>query len=402
MKKIVRSLVSIFVFVLVAELSRIFRGADVAIIQSGLKGVIFVIPTVIFITEYRNKMRKTISFYLLMIYTLIASLSIVYTISLNETIIGLISLYGTISLGFLILKYLNTEELVNACVVALDLVVILSLISAVFTPDSAYDLLQGKYRLSGITYGAHAVAVSAALNILLRIIRVVFFSHNRSGLRFKNLIIITACMVAIYLSDSRQTIAGLIVSLTVIFWVNLGFFQKFLSIVLCFGGILFLFLGDASLNILLQNFSRTNIAEIYTLTGRTAIWSEVIDLISKRPWLGYGFHAGQEVLASNYSTEHGWSTRSAHNSFLQSALDVGFIGATALVIWFMRLTYNAYKNKHMLTLGLFSFILIICLVERGIAGGVQIVSFFLIIFSLQDFTVISKNAMTKSDYQSTA
>ncbi|MDJ0921513.1 MAG: O-antigen ligase [Henriciella sp.] len=66
-----------------------------------------------------------------------------------------------------------------------------------------------------------------------------------------------------------------------------------------------------------------------TLTGRTDIWSASIEVISERPWLGYGYGAFwapdsepafwvREVLE--------WESPTAHNAWLDIAIALGLIG----------------------------------------------------------------------------
>jgi exopolysaccharide production protein ExoQ len=66
-----------------------------------------------------------------------------------------------------------------------------------------------------------------------------------------------------------------------------------------------------------------------TLTGRSTIWRLVLVAISRRPLLGYGFDVfwqglkgpSLEVIAGS-----GWLVPSAHNGYLQAALDIGYLG----------------------------------------------------------------------------
>lgn len=64
------------------------------------------------------------------------------------------------------------------------------------------------------------------------------------------------------------------------------------------------------------------------LTGRTEIWSMVMDAISKHPWLGYGYHAfwrGADGPSVDVRLA-GWIPPHAHNGFLDLALDFGIAG----------------------------------------------------------------------------
>ena len=72
-----------------------------------------------------------------------------------------------------------------------------------------------------------------------------------------------------------------------------------------------------------------------TLTGRTEIWASIMPAILQHPLLGYGYQAfwrGYEGASANIALSNGWAVSSAHNSFLQVALDLGLVGV-GLVVW---------------------------------------------------------------------
>jgi O-antigen ligase len=69
-----------------------------------------------------------------------------------------------------------------------------------------------------------------------------------------------------------------------------------------------------------------------TLTGRTEIWAYVIQDISMKPWLGWGYYVFW-LQTNPYSVEISdvvhWTVPNAHNGLLEFLLDVGVFG-TAL------------------------------------------------------------------------
>ena len=73
-----------------------------------------------------------------------------------------------------------------------------------------------------------------------------------------------------------------------------------------------------------------------TLTRRTEIWAEVLPAIRAHPWLGHG--AGAFWRVADASREIARSLRfdpgSAHNGFLDVALDLGSVGLVAIAIPF--------------------------------------------------------------------
>jgi O-antigen ligase len=74
-----------------------------------------------------------------------------------------------------------------------------------------------------------------------------------------------------------------------------------------------------------------------TFTGRVDIWMAVMDMIWKRPWLGYGFGGfwrGWEGPSAYVSQIAGWEVPHSHNGFLDLWLALGVWGLALFVVWF--------------------------------------------------------------------
>lgn len=90
-----------------------------------------------------------------------------------------------------------------------------------------------------------------------------------------------------------------------------------------------------------------------TLTGRSEIWPAVLEMIEKKPLLGYGYGAfwfGSDTSGATYVQESvGWTTPSAHNGFLDLWLAVGLIGVlifiAGLLSSFFKAIYLIRLNK---------------------------------------------------------
>jgi exopolysaccharide production protein ExoQ len=74
-----------------------------------------------------------------------------------------------------------------------------------------------------------------------------------------------------------------------------------------------------------------------TLTGRTGIWSAVLDSIAKRPLLGYGYQAfwlGLEGESYRVILAVSWVLAQAQNGFLDVMLEMGIAGLAIVVLVF--------------------------------------------------------------------
>jgi len=75
-----------------------------------------------------------------------------------------------------------------------------------------------------------------------------------------------------------------------------------------------------------------------TLTGRTELWPAVVDMIAKKPWLGYGYGAFWESRSTESATiiqTVQWNTPNAHNGFLDLWLGLGLLGLLVFLIGFI-------------------------------------------------------------------
>lgn len=139
-------------------------------------------------------------------------------------------------------------------------------------------------------------------------------------------------MIFLYLTKSRTSFLGVILTLGIIWSLSVPFVYKFVTVFVCvwFGSlvmVLFLLIGtdptqsasDAAL------MGREEQAE--SLTGRLPLWTELSAYAGNRPLLGHGydsFWVPRHI--DEISSELGWGLREAHNSYLEALLSIGLIG----------------------------------------------------------------------------
>lgn len=90
-------------------------------------------------------------------------------------------------------------------------------------------------------------------------------------------------------------------------------------------GVSFWFLGDY-----IQEQTQTYLSNLYlvtTLTGRIVLWGWVVEMVSKRPWFGYGYATFRDIF-SPYSSDLGFfsPTVQAHNAYLDALFTGGYPG----------------------------------------------------------------------------
>jgi exopolysaccharide production protein ExoQ len=70
-------------------------------------------------------------------------------------------------------------------------------------------------------------------------------------------------------------------------------------------------------------------SRIETLSGRAALWDELLGYARERPLLGYGLGSfwSPERLEAVYASQR-WPVAHAHSSYLEAALELGALGLT--------------------------------------------------------------------------
>ncbi len=85
--------------------------------------------------------------------------------------------------------------------------------------------------------------------------------------------------------------------------------------------------------------------EVYSLTGRTAIWAYALEKIGESPWVGWGYGAPRYLMNTHrLAAFTSFQTIHAHNIFLDIALSGGVIAALLLAAMFLSLLWGFVRN----------------------------------------------------------
>jgi exopolysaccharide production protein ExoQ len=81
-----------------------------------------------------------------------------------------------------------------------------------------------------------------------------------------------------------------------------------------------------------------------SLSGRTALWAQALEMSAGRPWIGHGyatFWPRAQAAAARVSPRRGWPMRHPHNGFLEVLCELGLIGIAGLLVPFALLLRRA-------------------------------------------------------------
>lgn len=196
-------------------------------------------------------------------------------------------------------------------------------------------------------------------------------------------VILLAGVLLLFFSSTRASLAAIALFAVLSFGMNLhskrkGHNKAFLNTVLIIsiigcGILIFLYAesGYSELGIRLNEMSIRYFGKnLYS--GRQIIWHELIEAINEKPLFGYGLNT---LPSDIYDTP-----LSAHNTFLQVALQSGIVGLFLLVNILLNISRNALNNSDswFATISVASIIAIIfhecfeaCLVQNMLVTGLQ-------------------------------
>ncbi|NMG06806.1 O-antigen ligase [Brasilonema sp. UFV-L1] len=265
--------------------------------------------------------------------------SILWTVAPDLTTRRGILLLGTTGFGVYLAARYSMREQLELLAWTFWLVILLSFVFAIALPS--YGLMT--FQEGGAHAGAWRGVITHknTLGRLMNVSTVVFLllSVDNSGSQHKYRWVawlgFALSGILIILSTSKT---ALVVFLTLIIMLPLykalrGNYNQLIPSVIA----VVLFVGSTA-TLLLDNlpFIATALGKDLTLTGRTEIWEAMLDLIWKRPLLGYGFNAvwqswDNDVTAYLWRILE-WECPYGHNGLMDLLAELGILGLIVFAI----------------------------------------------------------------------
>jgi O-antigen ligase len=211
-------------------------------------------------------------------------------------------------------------------------------------------------QLRGTFIHKNSLGGFAALAILTLIARQMDTEYRNAVARYWDRILCLTSFFVLLFSESATPVPSLVVGLAV-FAIAMAlrrsngrlwaWFPAIVAVLLVMGPVL----STEFRSTIVEDLGRSS-----TLSGRTAIWYFVVEMINKNPWLGYGYGAFWQGISSPgallWQLTGDYSAVNAHNGYLQLLLDVGIIGALFFLIalflvfiklfWLLRYTRESF------------------------------------------------------------
>ncbi|WP_375461963.1 O-antigen ligase family protein [uncultured Enterovirga sp.] len=229
-------------------------------------------------------------------------------------------------------------------------------VNGVFVPTS---------RLSGVFGTANAAGAAAGLGILLTLL-LAKLSWRRPWIY----VLLAPMLFCLAASNNRMSVVATVASL-IYAWIAAG--ERALKLVLLALGIgvatlVMALSGDA----ILESLSRSgSVEEITSGTGRTRIWSVVLDLWMQKPLVGYGEGSAKFILPVHPLLFK--AAAHAHNLYLNVLFAGGIVGLTLFAVALARTLRRGVSQGNHRPIALLLFPLIYGLTEPAIGGFVSFV-----------------------------
>jgi len=262
-------------------------------------------------------------------YWLWALGSSLWSVSTSLTVVHWIALLGTGLVGLYIgltFEPLEQLSLIARCLAA---VAVASLLAAIFVPS--VGVAQG-----GAWQGVFFPKNSLGRMMALGTFSFVLLAIDQKEKRWLNLILAALCGGLLLLAQSATAIVVCLLMLLLLPFRKMlamgnRLFVPLLAFLTIFTVPLVVWIAMNSKSVLVA------LGRDSSLTGRLPLWAVVIQEISTRPFIGFGYGAFWSTSeADRVRATIGWAAPNAHNGFLEILLALGFIGGALFLIGLLR------------------------------------------------------------------
>lgn len=197
---------------------------------------------------------------------------------------------------------------------------------------------------------------------------------------FVQIPIMLICLLFIAMSVSATAVVlfgvlGLIYPLMLFLYrISPGERFAFLLILTGLGALSYVTVGSELIGILFALVGKDP-----TLTGRTGIWSAVMDLVAQRPVFGFGPGMSERTdFITQIQGDVGWEVKSTHNSYLDLLIGFGYPATFLIICYILKLwcgpLTRVLRTNTQLKIYAISSSLVVAMLFFGFSGGSAILS----------------------------
>jgi exopolysaccharide production protein ExoQ len=299
---------------------------------------LLLVPELVWDRDWKGLLRAFRSNWLVLGFTGLAGLSMIWSIQAEITLYKFIVLLGSSMMAIYFGHIFDLERLLKILTRFFVWTSLLSLLLVWFIPNFTIETItffEGSWR--GIFCHRNYLGVFMAIGMVLFLVNVLFYKDKRKIYFYFNLVMLVVVSVLLFKSQSATGIISALVTvgftLLVFAWIRWGQGLKAWHYFVLFGGALVaLIVVLTNLDFFLGFFGRNA-----SLTGRVPMWQHLFqNIISKRPWLGHGYGAiwHFDGLISELTQTLNWGVivGIGDNGMIDIFLHLGIVGVTVILI----------------------------------------------------------------------
>ncbi|MCD8096229.1 MAG: O-antigen ligase family protein [Ruminococcus sp.] len=297
-----------------------------SVLQYGIRGAAILFGLFIVLRTQELMLPRNLAVVLFFVYILYCGLSTMWSVDALQSAVKAAELLVDVLVVSTAIRTYGVEEaaskLVKITVTVSVLVEVYVIFGFMLMNSTFFKVSKGILgrQLTGVIVSADSLC---AMSILL-----ICFYLNAEKSRTKNLILIMA-FVELILGQARTSLVSAVIILAIYFFRTK---RKYLYISVA---AVVLFIAFQNWDTLVAYFIRgTDEVNMQTMSGRTTMWSQARTLIAERPWFGYGFGSGGEIVSSQINMS------SLHSGIYETLMGVGLVGFVQIVaIYIITLIY---------------------------------------------------------------
>ena len=265
--------------------------------------------------------------------------SVLWSDTPQSTLMRGIAIAGTSMFGLYLASRYTIKQQLHLLGWMFGLAIALSLIYALVLPQ---------YGLMGGTHAGTWRGIYVHKNILGKVMvpsAIVFLLLTMAERQYRWLLALGLglSVMLILLCTSLTSLVNLITILALFLGCHLLRY-RYVLMVPCFLAIVFI---GSSISLWLVSNAEpllNSMGKDLTLTGRTELWQFVVEMIAKKPWLGYGYHGfwqGWNSEGAYVWRVVGWEAPHAHNGLLDLLLHLGLLGLVVFILGFLASVFRS-------------------------------------------------------------
>lgn len=300
---------------------------------------IYVITLLLMVLRWRKVIHAITKEQVTLILVGVALASIFWSYNPSITLRRSIALLGTTLFGMYLATRYSIKEQLHLLAWTLGLATVSSFMFCLAFPN--YGIMHGFDAGSwqGVYIQKNVFGLMMVLSTLVFLLRAMNTLKNRNIL-FAG---VALSVILIILSNSKNALVLTLVILILLplykalRWNLSWMFLFFIAATIVIGSLAILTVSN--LDSVLGTLGKDP-----TFTGRTNIWAAVLDMVQKRPWLGYGYSAfwlGKEGESIYVWYAVRWAAGYSHNGFLDLLVELGLLGMLVYILSFLTSYWRA-------------------------------------------------------------